>query len=145
MAENEALSPLSAYDGTPSILIVEDNFINQKVAASMLEEFGLPILMADDGQQALDAMRSEANICLVLMDLQMPVMDGVTCARAIRAGQAGDEYQMVPIVALTANTEAENQQACDEVGMNGFLCKPINLPVFRETISKFLPHAQLHG
>ena len=138
MAENETI-------GAPSILIVEDNFINQKVAASMLEDFGLPVLMADDGQQAIECLKDHADVCLILMDLQMPVMDGVSSARAIRAGEAGAHYQSVPIVALTANTDDSNRKACEEVGMDGFLCKPIHLPTFKETVTRFIPKLQDHG
>ena len=118
--------------------MLRDNFINQKVAASMLEEFGLPVVIADNGQAALALLNENPNVCFILMDLQMPIMDGVSCARAIRAGEAGADYQSIPIVALTANVADEHRQACEDVGMNDFIGKPVQLEQFKTVVSEYI-------
>lgn len=138
MANSQAVSHQPSSRDRHEILIVEDNFINQKVAASMLEEFGLPVVIADNGQAALELLNENPNVCFILMDLQMPIMDGVSCARAIRAGQVGEQYQSIPIVALTANVADEHRQACEDVGMNDFIGKPVQLEQFKTVVSEYL-------
>ena len=104
------------------ILLVEDNDINQQVARELLEDLGLVVDVADNGQVALDKVR-EGNWDLVFMDMQMPVMDGVTATREIRKlpGLAG-----LPIVAMTANAMEQDRRKCMDAGMNDFLVKPID-------------------
>jgi signal transduction histidine kinase/DNA-binding response OmpR family regulator len=109
------------------ILLVEDNDINQQVASEILGNAGLLVDVADDGQIAVD--RVEASVAkgqpydLVLMDMQMPVMDGVTATRRIRERHAATQ---LPIVAMTANAMAADRDRCLQAGMNGFVVKPIN-------------------
>lgn len=128
----------------PVILVVEDNLINQKVAVNMLEGLGVDTEVAEHGQEALEVLRECDRVSLVLMDLQMPIMDGVTCAAAIRNGEAGEQYRDVSIVALTANTSDEHRKACEEVKMNGFMGKPVSLMDFQATVKAHLPDRKRH-
>ncbi|RYX92724.1 MAG: response regulator [Comamonadaceae bacterium] len=104
------------------ILLVEDNDINQEVASAMLTDAGFRVDIAENGQVALDMVRRDAYD-LVLMDMQMPVMDGVAATQAIRRMPL---LRRLPIVAMTANAMAQDRRRCMEAGMNDFLVKPIN-------------------
>jgi two-component system sensor histidine kinase/response regulator len=118
-----ALAPLSGA----RILLVEDNELNQQVACELLHDAGFVVEIADNGQIAVD-MLAQAHLGtaqrydLVLMDMQMPVMDGVTATRHIR--QDG-RNEVLPIVAMTANAMAADRQRCLDAGMNDFVTKPI--------------------
>jgi CheY-like chemotaxis protein len=103
------------------ILLVEDNEVNQLVASELLRQMGLEVDIADDGQVALDKVQA-ATYDLVLMDMQMPVMDGLTATRRIRALPG---FETLPIVAMTANAMASDREACLAAGMNDHLPKPI--------------------
>ena len=104
------------------VLLVEDNLINQQVASELLRNAGLQVEISDDGQQAVQRLASE-RFDLVLMDMQMPRLDGLAATRQIRAlpGLAG-----LPIVAMTANVGADDRQRCLDAGMSDFLAKPID-------------------
>jgi PAS domain S-box-containing protein len=102
------------------ILLVEDNAINQKVAARMLEKMGCHVDMAGNGHEAL-MMAAQLPYDVILMDVQMPEMDGITATRALRAKGFSD----IPIIALTANSRDEDKQECRAAGMSDFLSKPI--------------------
>ena len=117
-----------------SILLVEDDPINQEIAMSLLSDFGLKVDVAGDGRQALEAVAG-ASYDLILMDMQMPVMDGLQATRAIRA-LAGQPP--VPIIAMTANAFAEDRQRCAEAGMNDFIAKPVEPEIFFATVFKWL-------
>lgn len=112
---------MSAIRGT-RILLVEDNDINQLVASEILQDAGFVVEIAGNGQIALDKVAA-ASYDLVLMDMQMPVMDGVTATMAIRKQQ---RFAALPIVAMTANAMQSDRQRCLESGMNDFLVKPID-------------------
>ena len=101
------------------ILLVEDNIVNQKVAQRMLENKGHDVEIANNGVEALAYFKQNQVFDLVLMDCQMPVMDGLTASRRIRAMN-----QDVPIIALTANTQDSDKEACHQAGMNDFVSKP---------------------
>lgn len=116
------------------VLLVEDNPVNQKVAVRLLERMGCSVRIADNGAEAVKAF-SESSFDLVLMDLQMPVMDGLTATRHIRMLEGPDEQ--TPIVALTANAMTGQLERCMEAGMNAFLTKPIEVARLRETLERF--------
>ena len=109
------------------ILLVEDNEINQMVACEMLRGAGFEVDVADNGQNAVHSVEARAAeqrpYDLVLMDMQMPVMDGVTASRVLRETHSADT---LPIVAMTANAMKVDRDRCLEAGMNGFVTKPIN-------------------
>ena len=121
------------------VLLVEDNPINQGVAKAMLAKLGLQFQVADDGAQAVDRVK-QAHFDLVLMDCQMPVMDGYEATAAIRALPAG-RGAALPIVALTANAMQGDEQLCRDAGMNGFLAKPYSLASLQATLAGWLQSA----
>jgi signal transduction histidine kinase/ActR/RegA family two-component response regulator len=105
------------------ILVAEDNPVNQRVTGAMLTRAGWTVGFAENGQRAIELL-SEGPFDLILMDCQMPVMDGLEATRAIRAAEFGTERH-VPIVALTANAFEADREACFAAGMDGFLAKPV--------------------
>jgi len=112
------------------ILVVDDNAINLEVAGAILEDLGYATVMANSGQEALDTLKTcsaAAPIHGVMMDCQMPGMDGLQTTRAIRSGQGSDVYRDVPIIALTANAMKGDKEICLEAGMNGYLSKPLDV------------------
>ncbi|MDA8409670.1 MAG: PAS domain S-box protein [Treponema sp.] len=117
------------------ILLVEDNALNQEVAAGLLAEAGLHVDAADDGRIALDMIAKE-HYDLVLMDMQMPVMDGIEATIAIRRIP---EFQKLPIVAMTANATSHDRDACFAAGMNDFVAKPIEPGLLWKTLSRWIP------
>jgi CheY-like chemotaxis protein len=123
----DALTPSSkpnAVAGHPAnrhVLVAEDHPINQKLITTLLERMGWSVHMVADGKQAIEAAAS-ADYALVLMDMQMPEMDGLTATRHIR--QLSGPRAAVPIVALTANAMQSDREACLQAGMNDFLAKP---------------------
>jgi CheY-like chemotaxis protein len=125
---------VDAYRGT--VLLVEDNAVNQKVAVRFLERMGCTVRVADNGVEAVRACE-ETTFDLVLMDLQMPVMDGITATLRIRERETGDGRPHAPIIALTANAMASQLERCMEVGMNAFLTKPLEIPRLHEVLTRF--------
>ena len=107
---------------TQRVLVVEDNPFNQQVARELLERAGLQVTIASDGVQALEALERSDGFDLVLMDVQMPVMDGIEATYRIRTLSA---HRTVPILAMTANASPEDRQRCLEAGMNDVIAKPI--------------------
>jgi signal transduction histidine kinase/DNA-binding response OmpR family regulator len=111
------------------ILLVEDNRINQEVAKGVLKSFNLMIDVAANGLEALSSLQSSAKqnpYALILMDCQMPEMDGYEATRQIRNSAAGDRYKDIPIIAMTANAMQGDREKCIEAGMDDYLTKPIN-------------------
>jgi len=103
------------------VLLVEDNELNREVALGLLDEWGLAVEVAAHGEEALARLRA-ADVALVLMDMQMPVMDGLTATREIRRSEC---WKDLPIVAMTANARREDRELCVEAGMNDHVAKPI--------------------
>ena len=122
------------------LLVVEDNALNREIAVTMLEEGGFEVDTAENGKVAVDKVRESAPgyYDLVLMDIQMPIMDGYAAARAIRA-LPNAEKAGLPIVAMTANAFDEDRQNAEKAGMNGHLSKPFDmqqlLTMLREKLS----------
>ncbi len=120
------------------ILLVEDNEINQEVAREMLNSLGLDVEVANHGGVACDKVRQHPYD-LILMDMQMPVMDGLEATRRIRDMPLG---RNVPILAMTANAFEEDRQRCLDAGMNGFLSKPVELDRLAAVISCWITGAR---
>ncbi|WP_306606914.1 response regulator [Azonexus sp.] len=120
------------------ILLAEDNPLNQEVALDMLHDVGLLVDIANDGQQALDMASACADYELILLDVQMPKMDGLEAARQIRQLPA---YQTKPIIAMTANAFEEDRQTALAAGMDDHLAKPVEPDILYACLSQRLPGA----
>ena len=119
------------------LLLVEDNLVNQKVVEKMLKPTGVSITLAGDGRQALDHVR-RTRFDLILMDYQMPVMDGITATREIRRWERETGRSPVPIIALTANVLRQNEEECIRAGMDGFIAKPVTIQALMGTLERYL-------
>jgi signal transduction histidine kinase/DNA-binding NarL/FixJ family response regulator len=117
------------------ILLAEDNVVNQKVAVALLSRAGHAVTVATDGHQAVERVAAE-DFDAVLMDMQMPVMDGLEATRRIRA--LPEPRCRIPVVALTANALKGDDQRCLDAGMDGYLPKPVNGPALFATLSRLL-------
>ena len=120
------------------ILLAEDNAINQKVAAKMLDKLGYRSQAVFNGEEVLHALES-IPFDLILMDVQMPVMDGLSATRQIRASQNPKINPQIPIVALTAHAMKGDRDQCLAAGMNDYLSKPIDPKELISTLNKWLP------
>ena len=121
------------------ILIVEDNLVNQEVARAMLNKLGATTQIAENGEEALQRLRENSGeFSLILMDCQLPVLDGYATSMAIRSGKAGDENRMIPIIALTANAFPKDRDRCLNAGMNDYMSKPIALAALKKVVFKWI-------
>jgi len=119
------------------ILLVEDNIINQEVAKGVLEDFGFQIAIAANGREALHLLNTRDlgdPFHMVLMDCQMPIMDGYEATGAIRNGYAGKTNQDIPIVAMTANAMRGDKEKCIDAGMTDYVSKPIDLDELNQVL-----------
>ena len=121
------------------VLLAEDNPINQQVARAMLEKLGLQITLAANGQEAIELAEKD-HFDLILMDIQMPIMDGHTATMKIR--QSPDNLRHIPIIALTANAMLSDRQKCLDAGMNDFLSKPFTLAQLQAMLEHWLAVAK---
>lgn len=120
-----------------TILLVEDNLVNQRVASSMLVKLGYNIDIADNGQIAVAKIKQN-HYDLVLMDCQMPIMDGFAATRKIREIELERSTKPVTIIAMTANAMEGDREKCIDAGMNDYLCKPVKMESFKTIIHKWL-------
>jgi signal transduction histidine kinase/ActR/RegA family two-component response regulator len=123
------------------VLLVEDNFINQEVMIAILKGLGINVDVANDGLEALKVLTHPRSkkFNLILMDCQMPNLDGYEATRRIRAGDAGELFSKIPIIALTANTMNSEREKCIDAGMNEYLTKPINTDALKSILAEHLP------
>jgi len=139
-ARNTPPAPTEAPGNQPRpepILVVEDNPVNQKVLAALLRKRGYEVDVANDGAQAIQLV-AEKKYGLILMDLQMPVLDGLEAARLIRSFE---DCPQPPIIAITAYTLNNEKQKCLEAGMNGYLPKPVDTDTLFDCVEKCLRSA----
>ncbi len=139
--EESAISQLQQMDlSGHRVLLVEDNELNAEIALELLNMLGLEVEHAENGKEAVDmvAAASEGHYDLVLMDIQMPVMNGNEATRAIRALPRKDVVKL-PILAMTANAFAEDVQAVLSAGMNEHLAKPLDIKKMLDALSRWLP------
>ncbi len=145
--QNDTASESYAAWATPQsahrdirLLLVEDNRINQEVAANILETAGYPVDIAANGKEALSALE-KTTYALVLMDCQMPTMDGFEATRRIREQESRNGSKRIPIVALTANALQGDRGRCLDVGMDDYLTKPLDPVTLLETINRLTSDA----
>jgi CheY-like chemotaxis protein len=129
---------LESFEGK-RILLAEDNELNCEIATEVLQSYGFAVETAENGKVALEMVENSAPgyYDVVLMDIQMPVMDGYTAARAIRS-LTNPELANVPILAMTANAFEEDRQNSLNAGMNGHITKPLDMEVLLEVLRQHL-------
>lgn len=128
-------SPVMSADG-PSVLLVEDNAINREVGIAMLTQLGCRVVTASDGADGLSCWLDQ-TFDLVLMDCQMPVMDGYTATRSLRREERVRGLARTPVVAMTANAFPEDRAACLDAGMDDFMSKPYTLDQLQRVVSSY--------
>jgi PAS domain S-box-containing protein len=124
-------------------LVVEDNAVNQEMARAMLDMIGFTVTTASNGREGVAAAAADPDLDLILMDCQMPVMDGLAAARTIRAAEPAGVR--VPIVALTGNAMPGDREACVAAGMDDYLAKPFSLAALKAMIDKWTGSASIAG
>ena len=134
----EATGISEAPHGQMRVLVVEDNTVNQRVTCGMLSKLGVGYDVVENGEEAVQAT-AETHYDLVLMDCQMPVMDGFEATRQIRIREHHAHCQPVPIIALTANALAGDEQRCRDAGMDDYMSKPFTLAELRGQLGRWQP------
>ncbi len=137
--ERQRSTGLTLVGFSGDVLLVEDNLVNQRVMSAMLARLGVECELASNGAQAVELLK-QRKFKLVLMDCQMPVMDGLEATRVLR--KRGYD---APIIAVTANVLNEAREDCEGAGMDGFLSKPIRLPDLQATLRRFLEESGAGG
>lgn len=124
-----------------SVLIVDDNEINRFVAKGLLEQLPINIVTATNGAEAIDylkGMQDDDSMDLILMDCQMPIMDGFEATKLIRQGGAGQRAKNIPIVAMTAGAMSGDKDSCIQAGMNDFIAKPLDAKSYEQKVMQWL-------
>lgn len=136
--ENKKSQEMVSHGNHQVIAIAEDNPLNQLIVTKVIESNGYKCFVANNGEELIKALKKHDNVSLILMDCQMPILDGYQATKKIRKGEAGNQYAQTPIIALTANAMAGDEQKCLSAGMNGFLAKPYTETELLEKISQAL-------
>ena len=134
-AVNEVFSLPSARQATLSVLVAEDNQVNRTIIEAMLQHLGHRTAVAVDGRAALEALAHD-DFDLVLMDCNMPELDGLETTRQLRAGHSRARDANIAVIALTANAMLEDKEACFAAGMDDFLSKPLTIAALRDAIDR---------
>ena len=122
-------------------LLVEDNPVNQVVARKMLEKVGIEYEVANNGKEAIERLQQRHEFDLVLMDCQMPVMDGYEATQKLREYEAENDQPRLTIIAMTANAMEGDKDKCLAVGMDDYVAKPVKQDALKKTLSKYLNSA----
>jgi len=138
-AASSAAAPLTRGESL-SILVAEDNSVNQTIIEAMLKQLGHVVTVVANGREALEALAGN-HFDLVLMDCNMPEIDGLEATRRLRAGAAGNRATAITVIALTANAMDGDREACLGAGMNDFLSKPVSILALRQAIDRARPQA----
>lgn len=137
----ETTNDLPNFVDNTLILLVEDNRVNQMVAKGLLAKLSLPCNIANNGVEALAKLKENKKpYSLILMDCQMPEMDGYEATQKIRAGDCGEMNQNIPIVAMTANAMEGDREKCLAAGMDDYLSKPVDKNLLIDKLKMYLPH-----
>ena len=134
-SKGAAMAQSSAQPSGARLLLVEDNLVNQKVVLAILRKKGYQIDVANDGREALDKLDASADYHLILMDVQMPVMDGLEATRAIRRES---KWEKIPIIAMTAHAMNGDRERCLQAGMDAYISKPVQPAHLVATIEKHI-------
>ena len=125
-----------ANDSSVKALLAEDNMINQEIAIALLEEMGCVVTLAENGAEAVRIWEEQSDFDIVFMDIQMPVMDGLTAAKTIRSSDT-ERGMTVPIIAMTANAMVGDREKSLEAGMNDHITKPLDIEELRKLFCKW--------
>jgi CheY-like chemotaxis protein/HPt (histidine-containing phosphotransfer) domain-containing protein len=139
-ASSPVSKSLAGSNRTARILLAEDNLTNQIVAQAMLDRLGYNVDMVATGVEAINALR-DTEYDLLLMDCEMPEMDGYEASRRIRDGEANSNNSTVPIVAVTADAMSGDRDRCLKAGISDYLAKPVELQRLKEVLEKWLAKA----
>jgi CheY-like chemotaxis protein len=120
-----------------SILLAEDNPVNQKVAKRVLTHLGYQVDIVNNGLEAIKAI-AEKSYDLILMDIQMPEMDGLETTRYIRKQESGSQLPPIAIVAMTANATDDDQNVCRDAGMSDYISKPIQIDKLKNMLQRYV-------
>jgi signal transduction histidine kinase/CheY-like chemotaxis protein/HPt (histidine-containing phosphotransfer) domain-containing protein len=145
-SSREEAAPLVQIEAAPIVaqalgghaLLVEDNPVNRQVAQRLLTLLGLSFAVAENGKEALDALEHD-TFDVVLLDCQMPVMDGYTAVRILRQNEAAKSSKHMPVIAMTANAMAGDREKCLRAGMDDYLSKPLNRALLEQTLRRWIP------
>lgn len=131
--DNQAVKGLQAFHGR--VLVAEDNSVNQLIIRKLLEKTGIQVTIVGNGQEVLSTLQIQ-SFDLVILDCQMPIMDGYEACRSIRS--SSNSYSHTPIIALTASALKEDEQKCMDAGMNDFLTKPVDPQKLYQSLGSWL-------
>ena len=141
--DDDAGDPISVSPGL-RVLLVEDNVVNQFVASSILHRCECEVTVVNDGREALAAYR-DGEIDIILMDCQMPVMDGFEATREIRKREAERGLARTPIIALTANVLEADRDHCLNAGMDDYVAKPLKIEDIARVLQQHVPDPKLRA